>query len=150
MPTHRDYFDDDLSDRSTPNDEPVGINALLSFDGRVNRATFWTTWLALAIGVAAAAAGSQFLDPRAQGIGAFATVVAGLLIMIFALMFLFISLANEAKRYHDMDLSAWWLLLNLVPGLGALVLFALGFWPGTKGANRFGDGPLKIRLNPDS
>lgn len=63
MPTHRDYFDDELSDRSAPHDEPVGANALLSFEGRE-------------------------------------TVVACLLIMIFAFLFLFISLANEAKRYH--------------------------------------------------
>jgi hypothetical protein len=24
---------------------------------------------------------------------------------------------DEAKRYHGMDLSAWWLILNLIPGL---------------------------------
>ena len=130
-------------------ESPVGIEALLSFEGRVNRATFWTTWLALACGVAAAAAGTRFLNPNSGGIGALATIIGGVLIVIFALFFMFMSIANEAKRYHDMDLSAWWVLLNLVPGLGALVLFALGFWPGTKGANRFGERPLQIRVNPD-
>lgn len=150
MPTHRDHFDHEHSDDAAPRGEPVGIDALLSFDGRINRATFWTTWVALVVGGAAATVGMRFIDPDAGGLGLAATIVAGVLMMIFALLFLFVSIANEAKRYHDMDLSAWWVLLNLIPGLGALVLLALGFFPGTKGENRFGEQPLRIRLNPEA
>jgi uncharacterized membrane protein YhaH (DUF805 family) len=149
VPTHRDLYDDPL-DRSSQPDEPVGIEKLLSFEGRINRATFWTTWLVLTCGVAAAAAGTRFLNPDAGGLAALATVIGGLLIAGFALACVVMSLANEVKRYHDMDLSGWWVLLNLVPGLGALVIFVLGLWPGTKGANRFGEAPLKIRLNPEA
>jgi uncharacterized membrane protein YhaH (DUF805 family) len=149
MPTHRDLPDDEPSRYSPPPGEPVGIDALLSFDGRINRATFWTTWVVLVVVGAAAVTGMKFINPDSNGLGLAATVVAGVLMMIFAFLFLFVSLANEAKRYHDMDLSAWWILLNLIPGLGALVLLALGFLPGTRGENRFGQQPLKIRLNPD-
>src|SRR5687768_7715790 len=60
-------------------ESPVGIEALLSFEGRVNRATFWTTWLALVCGVAAAAAGTRFINPRSDGIFALASIIGALL-----------------------------------------------------------------------
>lgn len=163
MPTHDDlpydeeppYDDEALRPRypASPGPEgPVGIDALLSFQGRVNRGTFWMTWVGLAAGAVAAAIGaSVFLDgPPGSGIFALATVVAAVLVMIFALLFLFMSIANEAKRWHDMNKSAWWLLLNLIPGIGFIVFLVLGLMPGTKGPNRFGEAPLKIRLNPEN
>lgn len=51
-----------------------------------------------------------------------------------------------SKRYHDMDRSAAWLLLLLLPVVGALVVcWELGFRRGTVGANAFGDDPRMAR-----
>ncbi|WP_366074962.1 DUF805 domain-containing protein [Phenylobacterium sp.] len=47
------------------------------------------------------------------------------------------SLAVQFRRLHDIDRSAWWVLLNLIPLLGALVLFVFHLLPGTPGPNRF-------------
>lgn len=163
MPTHDDlpyddepsYHDEPLRPRYSPRPDPggpVGLEALVSFEGRVGRGTFWMTWVGLAFAAVAAAVGADvFLDgPPGSGIFALATIVAAVLVMIFALLFLLMSIANEAKRWHDVNKSGWWVLLNLVPGLGPLVFLFLGLFPGTKGPNRFGESPLKIRLNPDS
>jgi uncharacterized membrane protein YhaH (DUF805 family) len=50
--------------------------------------------------------------------------------------------ATQAKRWHDLNMTAWLMLVNLVPGFGALAVFVCcGFLPGTKGANRFGEQP---------
>ena len=163
MPTHEDLpYDDDPSYNDEPlrprypaspgPEGPVGIDALLSFEGRVNRGTFWLTWVGLAMGTFSAVLGaSVFITDRPRSsIFALATVVAAVLIFIFALLFMFMGIANEAKRWHDMNKSAWWILLNLVPGIGPIVFLILGLMPGTKGPNRFGEAPLKIRLNPDN
>lgn len=50
--------------------------------------------------------------------------------------------ALSAKRWHDRDRSAWWLLVALVPVLGMLwLLVDNGFVRGTRGPNRFGPEP---------
>jgi len=44
------------------------------------------------------------------------------------------------RRLHDMNMSAWWILLNLIPfGCTSLCVF-IG---GTKGENRYGEQPSK-------
>lgn len=64
------------------------------------------------------------------------------LIAVFPL--LWIMIAVQAKRWHDRDKSAWWILINLLPGIGALWAFVeLGFLPGTEGANRYGPSPVE-------
>ena len=55
---------------------------------------------------------------------------------------IWIGLAVQAKRWHDQDKSAWWILINFVPFVGGLiVLIMCGFIAGTPGPNRFGDVP---------
>lgn len=44
------------------------------------------------------------------------------------------------RRIHDLNTSAWWLLITLIP-LGGLLFFALPFKKGTPGPNKYGDPP---------
>ena len=55
--------------------------------------------------------------------------------------FLIPSVTVAARRLHDSDRSAWWLLLLLIPLLGWFVLFIFMVMDGTRGANRFGPDP---------
>jgi len=48
------------------------------------------------------------------------------------------SLFLAVKRVHDLDWSAWWLLLLLVPLANLVMALLLLFKPGTEGENRFG------------
>jgi uncharacterized membrane protein YhaH (DUF805 family) len=66
----------------------------------------------------------------------------GLVLMLVSLAFLWPALAIQAKRWHDVDKSGWWVLINLVPALGALVALVFnGFIAGSNGPNRFGGAP---------
>jgi uncharacterized membrane protein YhaH (DUF805 family) len=144
MATYRDLHDEQIGG----SDDPVGIDALLQFEGRVNRSTFWVTWLGLGAAVLGAAFGASVFIPQVVTQGyAPLTLIAATLIFVFSLLLIVLSLANQAKRWHDIGKSAWWMLLNLVPGIGLLVHLVLGLLPGTEGPNRYGSGPLKIRLN---
>lgn len=53
-----------------------------------------------------------------------------------------INLALGAKRLHDRDLSAWFLLLAVVPIIGWVWFLYQAVQPGTAGDNRFGPDPL--------
>jgi uncharacterized membrane protein YhaH (DUF805 family) len=71
------------------------------------------------------------------------------LVTIFALGSFIPGLAVTVRRFHDRDMSGWWVLgfavLGAIPMVGwiasiaQIVIMAL---PGTKGANRFGEDPL--------
>ena len=46
-----------------------------------------------------------------------------------------------ARRLHDTDRSAWWILIGLIPLIGAIVLLVFYLLPGTTGPNKFGADP---------
>jgi uncharacterized membrane protein YhaH (DUF805 family) len=106
---------------------------LLSFDGRINRQPYWLYILAVIIVVGVPL--SLFFEPDTESYN-LASAVASLIL-------LYPSLAVQAKRWHDRDKSAWWLLINLIPIVGGLwALIECGFLRGTTGPNRFGPDPL--------
>ena len=65
----------------------------------------------------------------------------GLLSGIYSLAVLVPSFAVLARRLHDTDRSGWWILIGIVPLLGALVLMIFALFEGDPGENRFGPSP---------
>ena len=65
----------------------------------------------------------------------------GILSPIYGVDLLIASLAVSARRLHDIDKSAWWMLLIFVPLVGIIVLLIWYCKSGTTGPNRFGDDP---------
>jgi uncharacterized membrane protein YhaH (DUF805 family) len=63
------------------------------------------------------------------------------LVGIYYLATLLPTLAVTFRRLHDMDRSGWWVCIQLVPILGAIVLLVFLVTDGTKGDNRFGPDP---------
>ncbi|MEI9903428.1 MAG: DUF805 domain-containing protein [Asticcacaulis sp.] len=49
---------------------------------------------------------------------------------------------SASARLHDTDRSAWWLLIALIPLIGAIVLLVFMCLKGTSGPNKFGADPL--------
>ncbi len=54
------------------------------------------------------------------------------------------SLAVTVRRLHDTDRSGWWLLILLVPIVGAIVFLVFMATPGGEMANRFGATPKAV------
>jgi uncharacterized membrane protein YhaH (DUF805 family) len=51
------------------------------------------------------------------------------------------SLAVTVRRLHDIDRSGWWIFINLIPLIGAIVLLVFAVSEGTPGNNRYGPNP---------
>ena len=82
-------------------------------------------------------------DPQAalQSVGP----VDGLILLVVYVLALWIGLAIAAKRWHDRNKSAWWILIVFVPVVGGLwYLIECGFLKGTTGPNKFGSDPLGV------
>ncbi|MFC4820750.1 DUF805 domain-containing protein [Dokdonella ginsengisoli] len=125
---------------------------LFSFEGRIGRAPYWYFVLAVTVlfAVLFAFAGvSLFSGVGLDGVPVSppSAGIAGILLPLVCLALLWPSLAVAAKRWHDVDKSAWWILIGLVPVVGGLVALVFnGFVAGTPGANRFGDPSSGGRL----
>ena len=67
-------------------------------------------------------------------------IVLGLLV-IFGLGSIIPSLAVSVRRFHDQDKSGWFLLLQLIPYIGGIIVLVFMCLAGTPGPNRFGPDP---------
>lgn len=65
----------------------------------------------------------------------------GLTSGLFTLAMLLPSIAVGVRRLHDTDRSGWWLLLGIIPLIGAIVLLVFAVQDGTPGVNRYGANP---------
>lgn len=133
-----------------------------TFSGRASRSEYWYFslffWLVLVLGgliVGFGFGGMQFLfvdetDPFAGSAGF--PVVLGILLFIFGIVAIglyFATISVMVRRFHDRNLSGWWVLgamigsnipyIGIPIGIAALVMTIL---KGTDGPNKFGDDPL--------
>ncbi len=99
------------------------------FTGRARRSEFW--WFVLFNFIVSLAA--MFIDN---------VIFGGDVISLLAAIALFLpGLAVGVRRLHDVDRSGWWILIALIPILGAIVLIVWGATEGSNSANRFGPQP---------
>ncbi len=61
---------------------------------------------------------------------------------LFTLAIFVPSIAVTFRRLHDIDRSAWWFLIILIPFIGPVILLVWHCQRGTIGPNRFGPDPL--------
>jgi uncharacterized membrane protein YhaH (DUF805 family) len=110
-----------------------GFRKYVTFSGRAVRSEYWFWALFTAVGLAATA----LLDSAIFGYHPGPTPFK----LLFEVATLLPSLAVAARRLHDTDRTAWWLLLFLTL-IGAIALIVWYCEKGTPGPNRFGPDPL--------
>src|SRR5665647_3616905 len=93
------------------------------FGGRAARPEFW--WFAL----------FQFVVMTVLG------MVSSVLYGIAGLGLLLPALAVGSRRLHDVNKSAWLMLLWLIPVIGWILLIYWAAQPGDAGANSYGEPP---------
>lgn len=113
------------------------------FKGRARRKEFWMFSLInfiiiMALQTVMFAVGG--MDPEAGGI---ALAIAGLL-LLYALAVFIPSLAVSVRRLHDTNRSGWWLLIGLIPLIGAVVLIIFYVQDSQPGSNQYGENPKGV------
>ena len=119
---------------------------LFSFDGRIGRKAYWLFLIAslvVGFGIQIAALGPMMAAASSGDPAAMEGMSFPIWVWIVLIPLIWMSLAVSAKRWHDVDKSAWWILIGLIPFVGGLIaLIFNGFIAGTPGPNRFGEGPM--------
>ena len=114
-----------------------------SFHGRIPRHAYWfhgVIVLNVVLAIVMAPLAFGIVDESLDRPPLFAVLLA----VFGSLLVLWPALAIRAKRWHDRGTSTVWLLLPLLPVIGAIwELVELGFLRGTIGSNRHGSDPLQ-------
>lgn len=105
------------------------------FNGRARREEYWY-FLLFNIIISIVLKG---IDNVIGGSSAEAGI--GLLGGIYSLVVLIPSIAVSVRRLHDTDRSGWWLLIALIPLIGAIVLLVFMVQDSKPGENQYGPNP---------
>lgn len=108
------------------------------FNGRSRRKEYWyfvlfNTIISIVLAVIDVVTGS--FSPEA-GIG--------LLGGIYTLAVLIPGIAVAVRRLHDTGRSGWWLLIGLIPIIGAIVLLVFMVQDSNPGQNQYGPNPKEV------
>jgi uncharacterized membrane protein YhaH (DUF805 family) len=111
----------------------VCLNKYADFTGRARRSEYW--WFIVFTAVASTVAG--ILDAL---IGTqFGST--GVVQVLVTLALLVPGLAVSVRRLHDVGQTGWWVLLLLIPVLGALVLIVAFYIRDSAPDNQYGPSP---------
>ena len=97
----------------------------LSFEGRIGRQTWWLQYVLVILGINVAAQIVLAIIGAIDFTGGFVALLLSLLWMLVAIAMIWPALAGYAKRLHDRDMSAWWILMALIPAVGGLAFTVL-------------------------
>jgi uncharacterized membrane protein YhaH (DUF805 family) len=107
----------------------------LTNTGRLNRQPFWIGSIILAV--------VNFVAGIIIGIVLGNSSAGNFVAVIISLVLLYPGVNIGIKRFHDRDKTGWWVLILLIPIVGAIWYFIeAGCLPGTPGPNRYGPDPL--------
>ena len=70
---------------------------------------------------------------------AFGSSGIGILSLLFTLGLLVPSIAILARRLHDIGKSGWWMLLALIPLVGAIIVLVFTILDSEKESNQYGE-----------
>lgn len=104
-----------------------GFSKYATFSGRSSRSAYWW-WILFYVLVVI---GASIIDAAAK-----TPVIAVLVWLAFFLP----NLAVLVRRLHDTDRSGWWVLIGLIPLIGAIVLIVFACIDSGP-PNKYGDGP---------
>lgn len=105
-----------------------------NFQGRASRSEYWWFFLFCFI-VGAVISGLFFWSETAE------TIVRG----IFSLALILPSLGLAVRRMHDTGRSGWWILINLIPFIGALIFIYFAVQPSQPVPNQWGGVPNLVQ-----
>ena len=109
----------------------------VTFSGRASRSEYWKFMLIyVVILFIAQALDAGFFPHTVDETGMGGTITTIVTILLFLPAF-----TAQIRRLHDIGKSGWWILWELLPFIGTLVLLYFLVKPSEKGTNKYGPQP---------
>lgn len=108
------------------------MDQLLKFDGRIRRMGWWIAGIGMSLI-------SSFVESVLEADNSFIVLLVFFIVTVIVWL---IGISLSVRRWHDLNKSGWWVLINLIPIVGWIYsLVMLGFMPGDRGSNNYGPPP---------
>jgi uncharacterized membrane protein YhaH (DUF805 family) len=116
-----------------------------TFTGRARRSEYWFIQLFLVVtNVAAGLIDLYLMDGDIDRF--IANGGGGIVGLVWIVVTIVPALAVLARRLHDTNKTAWWLLIGLVPVAGGIVLLVFALIDSDPGDNRYGPSPKAVQV----
>ena len=107
----------------------------IQFKGRLRRNCFWPTYIAMCV--------ISFVLELLTSLAEDSSIA--LIIGLIAFLYLtLVGLGLCIRRLHDTGRSGWWLLIGLVPYIGAIILIIFYCLDSQPGTNKYGPNPKEL------
>lgn len=106
------------------------------FDGRSRRKEYWMFFVGYLLAVMVAGFLGGFFHLHMT------------LVYLVMLMLAIPSISLQVRRFHDRNMSGWFVLLNAIPYVGGLIVLVFMALPGNVGPNDYGHDP-KVEVDSD-
>ncbi len=116
----------------------IALKKYAVFSGRSRRKEYWYFYLFYILFIFVL----SFIDVMIGTYDAVAEI--GLIGGVFVLFMLIPLLATSVRRLHDTDRSGWWLLIALIPLIGAIVILVFTLQDSKPGENQYGSNPKEV------
>ncbi len=116
----------------------IALKKYAVFSGRSRRKEYWYFYLFYILFIFVL----SFIDVMIGTYDAVAEI--GLIGGVFILFSLIPLLATSVRRLHDTDRSGWWLLIALIPIIGAIVILVFTLQDSKPGQNQYGSNPKEV------
>ena len=108
------------------------------FGGRARRMEYWffnliNLFIVILLVIIEWAAGWVFVSSAGERIG--------ILSSVYNIAILIPALSVTTRRLHDTGRSGWWMLINLIPLIGSIVVIIILAEKGEHGRNKYGPDP---------
>jgi uncharacterized membrane protein YhaH (DUF805 family) len=117
----------------------------VTFRGRARRKEYWGFILFNILAIVVFAVIGASIDLAIGNIGSSGRaepLVLTILLAIYALGTLLPSLAILARRLHDINISAWFILLHFIPYVGGIIILIMTVLSSYPGRNKHGPSPV--------
>jgi uncharacterized membrane protein YhaH (DUF805 family) len=118
----------------------------VDFQGRARRKEYWGFVLFNFLALIILAIVGVLIDTAVGNIGSRGSdepIVLLVLLGIYYLGTLLPGIAITARRLHDINLSAWFILLAFIPYLGGIIIFIMTLLSSYPGRNKYGPCPVR-------
>lgn len=130
----------------TPGMDQFDESSVFSISGRFGRLSYLAWSLIITVVMWLVMMVMSIVAGTAMGAGSAETgaIVVGLLSFVVVIAGAYFGVVFAGRRLHDINASAWWVLLMLVPIVSFIFILVLWFAPGNEGENRFAG----VRITP--
>lgn len=125
------------------------LRRFLDFEGRSTRKEFWLFYLFFIVSYIVLSIIDILLDLYSD------EAEIGFISGVYTLIMFIPLLSVQIRRLHDIDRTGFWILISIIPIIGAIVLLIFMCLKGSEGENRFGpengqDLDFDARFNTES